>query len=150
MSSPWKPDGYNSASPYLLVKDVSAVLRFLEAAFGGVPLRRVDRPDGSPMHVEVRIDDSVVMLGGAMSDWDDVPGHVPVYVPDVDAVYEQALDAGGASVQPPMRKDDPDKRAAVRGPGGHTWWIGTQMSDDGWGRERSATVSNDRPNHPQG
>ncbi len=127
MAIPWKPDGYTSVAPYLVVADGPAVIAFLQAAFGAEPIRRYDRPDGSMGHAEVRIDDTVVMIGGAMEGWDPVPTHVHVYVPDVDVTYGRALAAGATPVQPPEQKDDPDRRAGVKGPGGTTWWIGTQL-----------------------
>ena len=76
---------------------------------------------------EVRIDDTVVMIGEAPEGWEAVPCHIHIYVPDVDATYALALENGGESVQAPVKKDDPDRRAAVKGPGGSTWWFGTQV-----------------------
>jgi uncharacterized glyoxalase superfamily protein PhnB len=130
MSKPWKPRDYSSVSPYLMVSSADAVIDFLRAAFGAVPLRRIDRPDGSLMHGEVRIDDSVVMLGQPEADahGEPTPTHVHVYVPDVDQAFRRAVEAGAEVIQEPERKEDPDRRAAVRGPSGHTWWISTQIA----------------------
>ncbi len=64
----WKPAGYPSLSPYLICDDAPALITFLQQAFDGKLLRRFDRPDGSLMHAEVRIDDSVLMIGGAATD----------------------------------------------------------------------------------
>lgn len=128
MSTPYKPEQYPSLSPYLVVEDAEAVLAFMREAFGATDLRRYDMPDGSVMHAEVRIDDSVVMIGQAGGDWRPVQQMIHLYVPDVDAVYRRALEAGGESIQEPVRKDgDPDKRGGVRGPGGNSWWIATQV-----------------------
>jgi PhnB protein len=128
MSVPPRPEGYNSVSPYLVVDGAQRVIRFLEQAFGAVPLRRFDAPDGSVMHAEVRIDDTVVMMGEAGGDWPAVPSHVHVYLPDVDAAWRRALDAGGVPVQEPTRREgDPDRRGGVKDPAGNTWWISTQV-----------------------
>lgn len=124
----WKPQDYNSVSPYLIVPRAAEVIAFLESAFGASVLRRFERDDGSTAHAEVRIDDSVVMMGSP-PDESGEPCHVHVYVPDVDAAYAAALSAGGAPVQEPEQGDDPDRRAGVRGPGGTTWWIATQVGD---------------------
>lgn len=123
---PHKPEGYPALSPYLIVPDAQAVIDFLATTFGATTLRRFDREDGSVMHAELRIDDSVVMLGQPEEGMSLAPCHVHVYVPDVDATYAKALDNGAASVQPPTKADDPDRRGGVRGPGGNTWWISTQ------------------------
>jgi uncharacterized glyoxalase superfamily protein PhnB len=132
MSKPWKPRDYSSVSPYLIVSRADAVIDFLRDAFGAVPLRRIDRPDGSLMHGEMRIDDSVVMLGEPEADapWGPTPAHVHVYVPDVDVAFRRAVATGAEVVQEPRGEDEPDRRGAVRGPGGHTWWIATQVSPD--------------------
>jgi uncharacterized glyoxalase superfamily protein PhnB len=132
VSKPWKPLDYTSVSPYLLVSRGDEVIVFLREAFGAVPLRRIERADGSLLHVEVRIDDSVVMLGEPEPEagWTPTPTHIHVYVPDVDEAFRRALAAGGEAVQEPEQGDDPDRRAGVRGPNGHTWWIATQVSPE--------------------
>ena len=123
-----KPDGYSSVSPYLVVNGAQAVIDFLKRTFDATELRRYDAPDGRIMHAEVRIDDTVVMMGDATPEWPPVPAFVHVYVDDVDATYRAALAAGGVSVaEPVQKKDDPDKRGGVRDPGGNTWWIATQV-----------------------
>lgn len=123
----WKPDAYNSVSPYLVVSDAKATLQFLQEVFGAEPLRIHARPDGSLMHAEARIDDTVVMFADATEGWPAVPAHVHVYVPDVDAIYQRALVFGGRSVAEPAQKNDEDKRGGVQDPGGTTWWISTQV-----------------------
>jgi len=118
----WKPKGYNSASPYLIVSDARATLEFLQAVFGAEPLRMIPRADGTLRHAEARIDDTVVMFADAVEGWPAVAGHVHIYVPDVDATYQRALQAGGTSVAEPSRKDDDqDRRCGVQDPGGTTW-----------------------------
>lgn len=125
----WKPEGYNSVSPYLIVSGAEQEMEFLERAFGAQRLRRYDTPDGSVMHAEVRVGDTVVMMGDAGGDWRPVPCHLHVYVEDVDAVFRSALEAGGESVQKPVQKDArDDRRGGVRSPGGNTWWIATQVT----------------------
>jgi PhnB protein len=122
---PFKPEGYNSASPYLLVDGAEGTIQFLIRVFDGEPLRRFDDAEGRVRHAEVRVDDTVLMLADAIEGWPAVPTNVHIYVPDVDATYRRALDAGATSVQAPVQKDDPDRRGGVRDPGGTTWWIGT-------------------------
>lgn len=95
MNEAYKPDGYNSVSPYLIVDGASDTIEFLEAVFGATELRKFPDADGRLMHAEVRIDDTVVMLADGVDDWPPVPSFVHVYVSDVDAVYRKALEAGG-------------------------------------------------------
>jgi uncharacterized glyoxalase superfamily protein PhnB len=126
MSKPYKPEGYNSVSPYLVVRDARAVIAFLEAAFEAVPLGCYEKPDGSVLHAMVRIDDTVVMLADAPPGYTPVRAVLHLYVPDVDAVYRKALSAGGEPIQEPVRKEDPSRRGGVRDPAGNAWWIATQ------------------------
>jgi len=123
-----KPAGHTAVSPYLIVEGAPRTLAFLAEVFGARELLRIARPDGSVMHAEVRIDDTVVMLGDPGRDWPAVGAHVHVYVPDVDDVYRRALAAGAEPVQAPARKDDPDRRGGFKDPGGTTWWVATRQA----------------------
>ena len=120
----YKPDGYTDVSPYLIVADVEATLAFLEAAFGAERLRFYRREDGTPMHAEARIGDSIVMMG--QSDGGET-SNVHVYVPDVRATYSAAVAAGGTSIQEPLDKGDGDLRAGVQDPSGTIWWPSTRI-----------------------
>jgi uncharacterized glyoxalase superfamily protein PhnB len=124
----YKPKAYNTVSPYLIVAGAQRVIDFLTQTFGATDLRRYDMPDGTIMHAEVRIDDTVVMMGDGGPEWPPFSSFLHVYVPDVDATYRRALAAGGVSVQEPVQKQgEPDKRGGVKDPGGNTWWISTQV-----------------------
>ena len=122
----YKPDGYTSVSPYLIVDGANATIEFLRAVFGAAEIQRYADPSGQIMHAEVRIDDTVVMIADSTPLWPPAPSHVHVYVRDVDAAYKRALEAGATTVQEPVKKHDPDKRGGVKDAGGTTWWIGTK------------------------
>lgn len=123
----YKPEGYNTVSPYLIVDGAERTIQFLEEAFDAVELRRFPAADGRIMHAEVRLDDTVLMLADGNENWPPPKAHVHVYVPDVDDTYNRALAAGAVSVQEPIRKEDDDKRGGVVDPGGTTWWISTKV-----------------------
>lgn len=127
MDQSYKPPGYASVSAYIMVDGAQRVINFLTETFDARQLRRYDNPDGSIMHAEVKIDDTVVMLADGGEGYPAFPVWLHVYVADVDATYQRALDAGGTSVQEPVQKDDPDRRAGVKDPAGNTWWIATQV-----------------------
>ena len=127
MSISYKPQGYSSVSPYLIVDGASRTIDFLVRVFDAVELRRFPGASGKLMHAEVRIDDTVVMLADGVADWPPNPASVHVYVADVDATYRRALEAGATSVQEPVKKDDEDKRGGVKDAGGTTWWIATRV-----------------------
>ncbi len=110
----FKPDGYTSVAPYLIVSDVRAHLDFLDATFEGERLRLMARPDGSVEHAEYRIDDTVVMFGEAPVEPNE-GAHLHVYCRDPDAVFARALAAGGSVAQPIEDKDDGDRRGGFTG-----------------------------------
>lgn len=127
MSKPYKPQNFSSVSPYIIAEDAAAVIAFLKATFGATDERHMKRDDGRIQHAEIRIDDSIIMLTDAPAGCTPTVACTHVYVPDVDAAYERALAAGGTSIQPPMKKSDPDRRGGVMDPAGNQWWIGTQQ-----------------------
>ena len=122
-----KPEGYTTVSPYLILSGAAGTIDFLTRVFDAVELRRFPAESGGLMHAEVRIGDSVVMLADGAEGWPPIPANVHVYVPDVDATYRRALEAGATSVQEPVQKDDEDKRGGVKDAGGTTWWIATRV-----------------------
>ena len=123
----FKPENYSTASPYLIVADAAATIKFLHEVFAATVLRKFPDAQGRLMHAEVRIDDTVIMVADSAPDWPAVPSYVHIYVSDVDATYARALAAGATSVQEPAKKDDEDKRGGVRDVGGTTWWIATRV-----------------------
>jgi PhnB protein len=128
MSSGCKPQGNNDVSVYVVAEGAQKVVDFLKKTFDAGELRRFDTPDGKIMHGEVRIGDTVVMIADGGGNYPAFPVWLHVYVPDVDATYKKALDAGGISVQAPVRREgDPDKRGGVKDPAGNSWWISTQV-----------------------
>jgi PhnB protein len=129
MDQSYKPQGYSSVSAYVVADGAQDVIDFLIHSFDARQTRRYDMPDGSIMHAEVQIDDTVVMIADGADDNPPFPIWLHVYVPDVDASYRRALDAGGLRVdEPKQREGDPDRRAGVKDPAGNTWWIATQIS----------------------
>lgn len=123
------PDGYHTVSPYLIADDAAALLEFLRRAFGGEEMFRMDMPDGSVGHAEVRIGDSVVMVGGAGGEWPAVPAAIHLYVSDVDATYQAALAAGARSTEEPADQFYGDRRANVVDGAGNQWFIATHVED---------------------
>ena len=123
----YKPPGYSTVSPYLIVDGAAATIEFLIQVFGAVVLRRIWDDVGKLKHSEVRLDDTVLMIADRGEGWPAMPAHVHIYVEDVDVVYARALEAGAASVQAPVQTDDADKRGAAKDSGGTTWWMATKV-----------------------
>jgi uncharacterized glyoxalase superfamily protein PhnB len=124
------PEGYHTATPYLIVPGVAQVIDFLKQAFDAKEIHeRTSRPDGSVMHAEVRIGDSPIMMGEPMGQFQAMPAFVYLYVADTDACYQRALKAGATSLLEPADQFYGDRNAGVRDAAGNVWWIGTHIED---------------------
>ena len=123
------PDGYHTATPYLVVEGASKLIDFLKQAFMATEIYRMTRPDGKVGHAEVRIGDSVIMLGDMGGKWKSMPSSIYLYVPNIDAVYRQALEAGAISLMEPADQFYGDRSAGVRDPFGNHWFIATHIED---------------------
>lgn len=129
MDKKFKPHGYNTVSPYFVVKGAQKMVDMLKEIFHSKELRRYDGPNGTIMHVEVQIDDSVVMIGDSSDQYPPNQLLVHVYVSNVDEVFRRALDSGCKPVEPPtQREGDPDKRGMFTDFAGNTWAVGTQLN----------------------
>lgn len=127
MSKSFKPPGYNSVSPYFIVKDANRWIRLLETIFDAKELRRFNHENGNAMHVEVQIDDSVIMLSEATEQYQPNEFMIHVYVKDVYAIFKKAIEAGCEAVQEPKKLEgDSDTRGMFKDFGGHTWAVATQ------------------------
>lgn len=126
-ASSYKPHGYTSVAPYLIVTSASATIDFAKSVLDATELRRFSDDEGRVRHAEVRVDDTVVMIADEVPGWPAIPASVHVYVADVDETYRRALAAGAESVQEPVQKGDEDKRGGVKDAGGITWWIATRV-----------------------
>jgi uncharacterized glyoxalase superfamily protein PhnB len=123
------PDGFHTVTPYLLVSDPARLIEFLKQAFGAEEVHRSARPDGHILHAQVRVGDSPVMMGGVSGEWKAMPSSLYLYVPDTDATYRRALQAGGTSVMEPADQFYGDRNAGVKDPLGNIWWIATHIED---------------------
>ena len=121
------PDGYPQVMPYLIVRDVPRLIDFLSTVFGGKEMSRHDDGNGKVVHAEVRIGDSVVMMGEAGPQWPASPASIMIYVEDTDAAYARALKAGATSLTEPENKFYGDRNANVRDPFGNQWFISTRV-----------------------
>ena len=121
-----RPPGHHSITPSFAVPRAAKVISFLERAFGARVVERYDAPDGSVMHAEVMLGDSVVMLGEPSPDTAAMPASLSYYVDDaaaVDATYKRALAEGATSVAEPADQFYGYRSAIVHDPGGNRWNI---------------------------
>ena len=123
------PDGYPQVSPYLIVDGAAQAIDFYTQVLGATERMRMGGPDGRVGHAEIQFGDSVVMLGQSPDQTRTTHSMLYLYVPDVDAVYEKAVAAGGISLREPVDQFYGDRSGAVKDPGGNEWWIATHKED---------------------
>ena len=123
------PEGYHTVTPYLITREAAKVLEFAKQAFGAVEVERHEDGQGRIQHAAIRIGDSMVMLGQSNDDWKEMPAMLHLYVPDADATYRRAIEAGGKSVREPRDEFYGDRSGGVQDPAGNQWWIATHIED---------------------
>jgi PhnB protein len=124
-----KPDGYHSVTPYLVVDGAARLIDFLGQAFDAEEVERLAAPGNRVGHAEMRIGDSLVMLGDAHGEHKAMQAMLYVYVDDVDASFQRALAAGATSVQAPTDHFYGDHSGGVKDPCGNIWYIATHIED---------------------
>jgi PhnB protein len=127
MAKKFIPEGYPQVSPYLIVDEPAALIQFMTDVFGAKETRRHEDDKGRIGHAEMRIGDSVIMMGGATEQWPAAPAAMYVYVEDTDAAYQRGLAAGATSLQEPADQFYGDRTAGVRDRFGNQWFIGTHL-----------------------
>ena len=123
------PEGYHTVTPYLTVQGAARLIDFLKNVFDARETERFERPDGTIGHAELRIGDSVVMLGDVQGESKATSSAMYVYVNDADTIYKRALEAGATSVMEPADQFYGDRHGGVKDPAGNYWWIATHIED---------------------
>jgi PhnB protein len=130
------PEGYHSVTPYLVLDGAAEAIRFYQEAFGAAEVLRMPMGDRIA-HAEVKIGNSHVMLS---DEWPDMgmvgplkrggtTASLMVYVPDVDAAFARALEAGGKEERPPEDQFWGDRMGTLLDPFGHRWSLATHVED---------------------
>jgi PhnB protein len=131
------PEGFHAVTPYLAVKDAKAAIRFYQQAFGAKEVGRISMPGGAVGHAELQIGDSRIMLAEEMPEWGNKspttlggsPVGIALYVTDVDATYQRALDAGAKAIEAVKDQFYGDRSGSLLDPFGHKWHILTHIED---------------------
>ncbi len=138
------PEGFHTITPYLIVEGATKLIEFIKAAFDAQEMHLMKLPDGSVMHGTYQVGDSMVMVSDARDDFKALPCMLYLYVPDVDATYQQAIKAGATSLHEPQDEFYGDRSAGVVDPCGIQWWMATHVEDvppDEMEKRREAMMS---------
>jgi PhnB protein len=131
------PDGYHSATPYLIVDGAARAIDFYKRAFEAKELMRIPAPGDRVGHAEIMIGDSVIMLADEHPEiqargprhYGGSPVSILLYVADVDALFKQAVAAGGTEVRPVADQFYGDRSGTLKDPFGHSWHLSTHKED---------------------
>jgi PhnB protein len=125
------PREYHSVTPFISIANVPQFIDFAKRAFGAQERSRIEKPDGSVMHAEIKIGDSIIMLGDSIPGQPTSTATLYLYVENADLVYESAINAGATSIERPRDMFYGDHAGGVKDPGGNQWWIATHIEDVG-------------------
>jgi uncharacterized glyoxalase superfamily protein PhnB len=130
------PDGYHSITPFIVVNEAAKAIEWYRDVYGATVLTRNDGPDGKVMHCELQIGDSILQLadpdprwGMAVPDAERITASLVLYVPDCDAVYAKAVEAGATVREEPSVFLTGDRYASIADPFGRRWAIMTRVED---------------------
>jgi PhnB protein len=129
MNTPTVPSQYNRLMPYLIVPNALGLMRFLQTVFGATEQHKTLGEDGTLMHGEVRIGDSVLMVSEASEQWNAQPAGIYIHHADADEGYRAALAAGATSVMEPADQSY-GRSCGVKDPHGNVWWITTAPASE--------------------
>ncbi len=131
------PQGYRTATPYLIVKGAADAIEFYKRAFGATEMLRMADPQGRVGHAEIKMGDSVIML----ADEHPAMGYrgprafggssvsILLYLEDVDTVFERAVRSGARELRPVTNQFYGDRSGTLEDPFGHIWTIATHVED---------------------
>ena len=128
MNNAYKPNGYNSLSSYLIVDNAQKLVDLLSTIFDAIILRRYDHENGKIAHIELKLDDSIIMISDSTDNYPANKTMLHVYVPDVFKTFDKAIENGGEIIDRPInKKGDPDTRGSFYDYAGNYWAVSTMM-----------------------
>ena len=131
------PRGYHTVTPSIMVAGAAKAIEFYKKAFGAEEVMRFPGPGGKLMHAEIKVGDSVIMLGDEMPEHGargpKLIGGTPVsffvYGDNVDAAWKRARDAGAKEIMPLQDQFWGDRAGCLEDPFGHHWWLAQHVQD---------------------
>jgi len=125
------PRGFRMVTPYLVAEDGLALLEFTKQGLGAEEMMRAAMPTG--VHAEVRIGDTVLMMGGGLPGKKFPgtlqPGALHIYVKDADAVTKKAVAAGATLIDEPRDQEYGERSSTIRDKAGNFWYIATAKGE---------------------
>lgn len=125
----YKPDNYNSLSPYLIIDNAQKLVDLLTVVFDAKTLRRFDQENGKIAHIELQLDDTVIMISDSTESYSANKTMLHIYVPDVFKTFDKAIENGCEIIERPINKQsDADTRGSFYDFAGNYWSVSTQIN----------------------
>lgn len=118
-----------TVTPYLHPRGAGVLIDFLERAFNAEEIARHEEPAGTVVHAKMRIGDSILEMGEAHGRYEPMPSMFYMYVGNVDAAYDRAIEAGAKSLFAPADQPYGDRNAGVEDPAGNQWYLAARLAD---------------------
>jgi PhnB protein len=132
------PEGYHTATPYLIAKDAAGAIEYYKKAFGATMIEIITDESGAVRHGEFKIGDSPFMITDEHPDFPawlgphsrgGTPVHIYLYVEDADAVFNRAIEAGAKELLPMKDQFYGDRSGGLTDPFGHIWYVSTRIEN---------------------
>ena len=125
----YKPNNYNSLSPYKIVDNAEKLVDLLKTIFGATELRRFDYENGTIAHIELKLDDSILMISNSTENYPADTKMVHIYVPNVFHTFHLAIKNGCRIIEKPVNNEgDSDTRGSFYDSSGNYWAVSTQTN----------------------
>lgn len=121
--------GFHTITPYLVVNGADDLIAFVRETFAAEVQARHLRPDGTVMHAEVRVGDSMIELGDGNEQYPPFSTALHLYIDDIDGPYARALAAGASSLHVPTDQPYGDREAGVQDRWGNHWYLATHQEN---------------------
>lgn len=134
---PYLPEGYNSITPYLVIKGAAEAIEYYKSVFGATEIMRMPDPSGRIGHAELKIGNSHIMLADEFPEMEyrgpltlgSSPVSILLYVEDVDGTVQRAVAAGAKILKPVQDQFYGDRSGFIQDPFGHLWGVATHKED---------------------
>jgi PhnB protein len=131
------PEGFHTVTPSIVVAGAARAIEFYKKAFDAEERSRFPGPDGTIMHAEIKIGDSVIMLADEMPEqggrgpqsYGGTPVSFFIYGENVDSAWQRAVDAGAKTIMPLGDQFWGDRTGCLEDPFGHRWWLAQRIQD---------------------
>ena len=121
------PEGLRSVQPYLHLREAHKMIPFMETVFGAEAMGVHTSPQGAVLHATIRIGNATLEIDEAHGEYQPMPCHLHVYVPDTDAAYARAIEVGATSIEAPRNAPYGDRAAGVKDAWGNSWFVATYL-----------------------